>query len=46
MYNNAFEHLLDQPEPVLRRLKHSFTPVWFNFNESPEVIEIYHEKNI
>lgn len=46
MYNNAFEHMLDQPEPVLRRLKHSFTSVWFDFNELPKAIEIYNENKI
>jgi DNA replication protein DnaC len=44
MYNNAFEHLLDQPEPVLRRLQHSFTPVWFDRKAQPKLLGIYEEK--
>lgn len=44
MYNNAFEHLLDQPEPVLRRLQHSFTSVWFDINIPARTVKIYDEK--
>lgn len=46
LYNNAFEKMLDQPEPVLRRLQYRFTPVWFDCKVQPEIFRIYHEEKI
>ena len=40
LYNNAFETLLDQPEPIMRRLNFAFTQVWFDEKNPPQKITV------
>lgn len=44
LYGKAFETMLDDPEPTLRRLQFSFLPTWMDATAMPKEITVYQEK--